>query len=324
MLPARRRGRYGLVRGDQDVTATDAGRSPGPGRAPGPTARSRPDQGRRRRLERTAPITPPSARGRVASDLAVDQMEIGAPRDRASQVVGDQHDGLPPAVEVHEQRPRRAPRRVVSSAPVGSSATARRAVHHGAGHRDTLPFAAAELPGRLPRRVCIPSTPISSPARAARPRSCRASRAATGCCRHGEVVEQVEELEDQPDVGAPDPRRAGLAQKVDPAAAPRPRLVGRSRAADQVEQRGLSAAGGPRRGDGPPSMSRSICRARAARRRRSRLVTPRRWMSDTMGVLLGLRPFPLRLRGPRVGRHRQPGWNGRSGWMRPAASPPFG
>jgi len=60
---------------------------------------------------------------------------------------------------------------------------------------------------------------------------------------HGQVIEQVEELEDHPHLAAPVPRRPGLAHAVDPLPGhghrPAARLV---ESGDQVQQRGFPAA----------------------------------------------------------------------------------
>ena len=68
--------------------------------------------------------------------------------------------------------------------------------------------------------------------------------------RHGQVVQQVEELEDHPDPAAAEPGQAGFAQRVHPLAGHGDRAAGRLvQPGDQVQQRGLAAARRAHHGD---------------------------------------------------------------------------
>ncbi len=121
----------------------------------------------------------------------------------------------------------------------------RRSVHERAGDRDPLALAARE-----PCGIGVPVRARSAASRAARPHGRdprppafrRAARAA-GRCRDGQVVEQVEELEDHPDPAAAEARRAGLAEPVDPRVGDGDRAARRPvEPGDQVQQRRLAAA----------------------------------------------------------------------------------
>ena len=178
-------------------------------------------------------------------------------------VVGDQQDRLAAPVRSSRSASAVSPLRR-SSAPgrlVGEEDG--RLVHDRPGDREPLPLAAAERGRELPRRWSArPSWASISSARARpRPRSRPARSAGTAdVLADGQVVEQVEELEDEADVRAAEPRRAvSLSRST---RTPVDHDLARRRpveAADQVEQRRLAAARRAHdRGDAPGSMSRSI------------------------------------------------------------------
>ena len=161
-------------------------------------------------------------------------------------VMGHQHDRLAPAIEVLEQRQRVLAISSVERAGRFVGQQDGRSVHDRAGDRDALPLAAAERGREVPRLVGQAELAEQriDVLRASRRALVPASRAATAMLSaHAQVIEQVEELEDEPDVGPPEPRRAGLAETVDPDAGDLDLALGRAvEAADQVEQRRLAAA----------------------------------------------------------------------------------
>ncbi len=137
----------------------------------------------------------------------------------------------------------------VSSAPVGSSASSSSGELTSAlSDRYSLPLTAGE-PGRVRLPVLADLQPVEQLARAA-PGSCPGQpcqlRRQQHVVGHGQVVEQVEELENHSDALPPVFREARLAHRVDPLAChrhgPRRRPV---ESGDQVEQRRLAAAGRP-------------------------------------------------------------------------------
>jgi hypothetical protein len=90
--------------------------------------------------------------------------------------------------------------------------------------------------------------------------------------RDRHVVEQVEELEDDPDLPSPEPRGAGFAELLDLLAADPDRAAGRPvKAGDQVEQRRLPAPGRAHQRDG---LTRPDVQADLRHRRAAAVVVP--------------------------------------------------
>ena len=116
------------------------------------------------------------------------------------------------------------------------------------GDRDPLPLAAGQRGGQEPRPVGEPDplqqllrTPPGGPRRAS-----GQQRRQLDVLDGGELLHQVEGLEDEADIGAPHPGQGLLADVVD-AATVQPDLTARGpvQPAEQVQQRRLPAAAGP-------------------------------------------------------------------------------
>jgi len=167
--------------------------------------------------------------------------------------VGDQDEGLPGGVQLEQQLADLLAGRGVERAGRLVGEEQLRPVHQGPCDRDPLPLPAGE-----PRRVRVPVLPdpqrreqLIDPRPRLRLRLPAELRGQQHVVRDRHVVEQVEELEDHPDPPAPEPRRAGLAEHVDPLITDPHRAARRPvKPGDQVEQRGLSAARRPHHRDG--------------------------------------------------------------------------
>ena len=221
--------------------------------APGRSRWSAPAAGSARRARRGRPGPPhgrtcASDRGarrrrrRLTASLAIRPSTIcdGPAGVAGGQVgvVGDQHQGLPgrrsgPAAA------RRSPRRW--RCPARRSARRPAAARAGSPAPGRSPPAAARRrtagPGRRCGAASIRSAASSSAARARAwprrmPGELRGQQHVVG---DGQVVEQVEELEDHADLAPPEPRHPGLAELVDPLARHR-------------DRRRWSAGPGPRSG----------------------------------------------------------------------------
>jgi hypothetical protein len=140
-----------------------------------------------------------------------------------------------------------------------SQAKKRRGVHQRPRDRDALP-----LPARQPGRVgvlVLPDPQSGQQLGGASPGRRLGLPAELGGQQHvvedGHVLEQVEELEDHPDLPAAEPGHGGLAEPVHPLAADPDRSAARPvQPGDQVEQRGLPAARGPHDGHGLAGLDR--------------------------------------------------------------------
>ena len=123
----------------------------------------------------------------------------------------------------------------------------RRVVHQRPGDRHPLPLA----PGK-PRRVVVPVPLDAHPFQQLPGPGPRGPPGRPGqlggqqhVVFHGEVVQQVEELEDDPDVPGPEPGQPALAEVVDPPPGHGDRALGGPvEPGDEVEQGGLPAARG--------------------------------------------------------------------------------
>ena len=194
-----------------------------------------------------------STRG-VGGDPAVDDLDrAGGALGREGPVVRDQQHRLPVGVQVGEQPAYVGTGRGVQRSGRLVGQQQRRPVHQRPGHGHPLPLAARQ-PTRVGAGVAVDAQrPEQLGGPSGRLPATHAGQLGRedDVLEHGEVVQQVEELEDQPDRGAPVPRRGRLAQGVDATAADGDGARGRPvEAGDQVQQRGLPAAGRPEDGDG--------------------------------------------------------------------------
>jgi hypothetical protein len=167
--------------------------------------------------------------------------------------VRDQHDGLPAAVQVHQQVPYVLARGGVEGTGRLVGEQQRGPVDQRPGHRDPLTFAAGQ-PARVGAGVLLDAQHLHELHGAIR----RFTPSGPGqlgrkldVVRDGEIVEQIEELEHHADLLAAEPGQSVLGSLVDPLPGHGHGAFGRLvQARDEVQQRGLAAAGGTRHGKG--------------------------------------------------------------------------
>ena len=204
----------------------------------------------------TAPIRPPAGSWAGRPRSSVDEVDdpVGVPLGELL-VVGDEQDRLAAAVEVVDEGECLVPVPPIERAGRLVGEQHRRPVHDRPGQRHALAFAAAQRRrevARLGRQAELAEQVVD-----------RAPRGSPGgareLCRDGDVVanaqvvEEVEELEHEPDPGSSEAGRIRLAQPIDPHAVDEDLAArGPVEAADQVEERGLATARRAHdRGDGP-------------------------------------------------------------------------
>jgi len=160
--------------------------------------------------------------------------------------VGDHDQGLPGGVQVPQQLPDLLAGRGVqcSGRFVGQQQLG--PVHQGTGDGHALPLPAGQPAGI---RVAVLADPqrreqLSRARPGLAPAHPRELRGQQHVVLDGEVVKQVEELEDHPDPAAPEPGQPGLAELVYALPGDGHSPAGRPvQARDEVQQRGFPAAG---------------------------------------------------------------------------------
>lgn len=171
------------------------------------------------------------------------------------RVVGDDHEGLPRFVEVVEQAEDVERRLAVQVAGGLVGQDQQRFVHQGPGHRDALALAAGQRGRHVGGPVGEPHLLQQAECTLAR-RAGRAPGQQRGqfhILHRGQLVHQLEGLEDEPDGIAPEPGQCPFAHGVDALAGDRdPAFVGSVQPAEQVEERGLPASAGAGDGQGLP------------------------------------------------------------------------
>ena len=230
--------------------------------SPGRRRRSR---AARRPTSRTRPIRQPSSPASspsravlpwvslVSSTNAPSRIEIepvGGGRDAG--VVGDDQQRLPRRAQAVEQAEHVQGRGAVEVAGRLVGEHDERLVAERARDRDPLALAAGERRRQMPGAVAEPDLfqQLRGPASGRARRAPGQQRGQLDVLRGGQLVHQVEGLEDEADRVAAKPRQRLLAQLVDPAPG-EPDLAARRpfQAAEQVQQRRLAAAARPHHGE---------------------------------------------------------------------------
>ena len=163
-------------------------------------------------------------------------------------VMGDEQDCLAAAVEVLDQGECLVPVPTIERARRFVGQEYRRPVHDRSSQGDALAFAATQRRWELAR--------FGRQAELVQQVVYRAARGPPGCARelrrdahvvaNAQVVEQVEELEHEPDPGSTEAGRIRLTQSVDPDAVDEDLAARWSvEAADQIEEGGLATARRP-------------------------------------------------------------------------------